>query len=166
MKEILEKISSYNFFNYLLPGILFSYLLNELTTINIIQKDIIIGLFIYYFVGMIISRIGSIIIEPIFKKTKIISFSDYTDFVIYSKKDTKIELFSEVNNTYRTITSGAFTLLIIKLSIWVFDLLSLNISLQKIIGVIAILILFGFSYRKQTNYISKRIEAIKNNNGT
>jgi len=166
MEEILDKISSYNIFNYLLPGIVFSYILREITTINIIQDDIIIGLFIYYFVGLIVSRIGSTAIEPIFKKIRLLKFADYKDFINASKVDSKINLFSEINNTYRTITSVAFSLLFVKFVLYLFSVLSLSIQLQKIIGVIALFILFAGAYRKQTNYITKRIKAAKGNNNT
>ena len=67
MKELLDKLSSYNIFNYLLPGILFSVLASKTTELNLIQIDIILGVFVYYFIGLIISRIGSLIIEPILK---------------------------------------------------------------------------------------------------
>lgn len=164
MKEIFDKISSYNFFNYLLPGIIFSYLLKETTTINIIQNDIVIGLFLYYFVGLVVSRIGSVVIEPIFKKIKFVKFSDYKDFISASKSDSKIDLFSEVNNTYRTITSVAFSLVLIKLSLYLFSIFSVAIKTQQLIGIIALFVLFSSAYRKQTNYITKRIEDNKKNN--
>ena len=39
MKEIIEKISSYNLFNYLLPGILFAAFGDYITAYKIIQDD-------------------------------------------------------------------------------------------------------------------------------
>ena len=60
IKEILEKISSYNIFNYLFPGILFVFIANALIGYNLIQENILIGVFLYYFIGMAISRVGSI----------------------------------------------------------------------------------------------------------
>ena len=50
MEEILEKISSYNLFNYLLPGILFAVISKEITTYSFLHENIIIGLFLYYFI--------------------------------------------------------------------------------------------------------------------
>jgi hypothetical protein len=90
MKEILEKISSYNLFNYLLPGTVFVFVLAKISEHNFIQKDLLIGAFLYYFIGLIISRIGSVIIEPLLKKWNFLKFAEYSDFVIYSKKDDKI----------------------------------------------------------------------------
>ncbi|NTW33389.1 MAG: hypothetical protein HGB12_12330, partial [Bacteroidetes bacterium] len=105
MKELLDKISSYNLFNYLLPGILFVYFSKQFTDYNFIQDNDFIGAFLYYFIGMVISRFGSLFIDPTLKKISFLKFSDYKSFVSASKKDDKIELFSEVNNTYRTITA-------------------------------------------------------------
>jgi len=114
MKELFDKISSYNLFNYLLPGILFVAISKQLTTYNFIQENDFIGAFFYYFIGMVISRFGSIFIEPILKKLSFLKFADYKDFVSASKKDEKVELFSEVNNTYRTIISMLVILLLLK----------------------------------------------------
>ena len=67
MKEILDKLSSYNLFNYLLPGVIFVVIANKVTHYDFIQDDIVIGAFLYYFIGMVISRFGSLAIEPILK---------------------------------------------------------------------------------------------------
>ena len=49
MKELLAKLSSYNLFNYLLPGILFVVIAEELTKFSFIQEDLVLGVFVYYF---------------------------------------------------------------------------------------------------------------------
>lgn len=51
MKELLDKISSYNLFNYLLPGILFVCIAKHFTDYNFIQDNDFIGAFLYYFIG-------------------------------------------------------------------------------------------------------------------
>lgn len=159
MKDILDKISSYNIFNYLLPGILFSLSAKYLTPYNFIQEDNLIGAFLYYFIGLVVSRFGSIILEPLFKKTSFVKFRDYEKYVEASKKDTKIELLSEVNNTYRTITAMLFLLLVLKLYSFLENKYEISSSTTYLILVIALLLMFVFSYRKQTNYISKRIDS-------
>jgi len=103
MKDILSKLSSYNLFNYLLPGIIFVVLATKVTHYSFIQQDILIGAFLYYFIGLVISRLGSLVIEPLLKCLLFLQFADYKDFLAASKKDEKIELLSEVNNTYRTL---------------------------------------------------------------
>ncbi len=159
MKELLDKLSSYNIFNYLFPGVVFVVLLAKTTKYNFIQEDVIVGSFFYYFIGLIISRIGSLIIEPILKKISFINFSEYKKFVNASKLDSKIEILSEVNNMYRTIC----TLLLLDFIFIVYEKYSSHINLPQKLGPIALLcalfFLFLFSYKKQTNYITNRIVA-------
>lgn len=159
MKDLLDKISSYNLFNYLLPGILFVCISKYLTNYNFIQDNDFIGAFLYYFIGMVISRFGSLFIEPCLKKISFLKFVDYKSFVAASQKDEKIELFSEVNNTYRTITAMFIFLLILKIYNYIEVYLNIPKDLTYLIVSIVIFLLFLFSYRKQTNYITKRIEA-------
>lgn len=166
MKEILEKISSYNLFNYLLPGTVFVFVLSKISEHNFIQKDLLIGAFFYYFIGLVISRVGSIIIEPLLKRWHFLKFAEYSDFVIFSKKDDKIDTLSETNNMYRTIIALIFSLTLVK----GFDFLVLKTGMngtwQSVIILTVLLALFLFSYKKQTAYITKRIKAHKKNNNT
>ena len=85
MKDLLQKISSYNIFNYLLPGVVFVTLLRLLTKYELIIDDFIVGVFFYYFIGLIINRIGSLVIEPIIKKTSLVKFFDYRKFISASR---------------------------------------------------------------------------------
>lgn len=162
MKEILDKISSYNLFNYLLPGILLICISKQFTGYNFAQANDFIGAFLYYFIGMVISRFGSLFIEPALKKISFLKFADYKSFVSASKKDEKIELFSEVNNTYRTITAMFVILLLLKLYNHFQVRWDIPQNATTLILVVLIFLMFLFSYRKQTNYITKRIDA--NNN--
>ena len=67
MEKLIEKIDEYNIFNFILPGIIFTYLLKNYVGINIFQENIIEKIFIYYFIGSIISRFGSIIMEKLLR---------------------------------------------------------------------------------------------------
>lgn len=161
MKDILDKITSYNLFNYLLPGVIFVVILDKFTIYSLTQENLVVGAFIYYFVGLVISRFGSLIIEPFLKLVYFLKFADYTDFVSASKVDPKIEAFSEVNNMYRTFTAMLILLLLFK----GYECLAVKIPMLSQytapILVITLLIMFLFSYRKQTGYITKRIKASK-----
>lgn len=163
MKEIFTKLSSYNIFNYLFPGVIYSIIVAKITKYNLIIDNIFIAFFVYYFIGLIISRIGSLIIEPFLKKISFVVFANYRDFVIASKEDNKIEILSEINNMYRTIISLSFSLII---TLAFNDLFEKYISQFECIhsvyyiGLIILMILFMFSYKKQTDYIRKRVSAI------
>jgi hypothetical protein len=63
MSEILDKPSSYNIFNYLLPGALFAAAGDAFISYSFAQKDVLLAVFTYYLMGSLISRIGSLIIE-------------------------------------------------------------------------------------------------------
>ncbi len=157
MKDLLDKLSSYNIFNYLFPGIIFVVLAERLTSVSLIQKDIVLGVFLYYFMGLVISRIGSLFIEPILKATGFVKFADYSEFINASKEDTKIEMLSESNNMYRTFCSVFLFLLVLKLYEYILSRIpAINDWNQEII-LSVLLLLFLFSYKKQTKYITKRI---------
>lgn len=157
MKELLDKISSYNIFNYLFPGVVFALAADYLTSTSLVQENILEGLFLYYFLGLVISRIGSLVIEPILKKIRFINFADYSSFVQASKKDEKIELLSEVNNTYRTLISTFFLLLLLV----IYDnFIDITGDTRNYLLIIFLLIIFLFSYRKQTTFIVKRIKGV------
>ncbi len=161
MKELFDKISSYNLFNYLFPGVLFAALANRVTSYRFLQDDVIVGAFVYYFIGLVISRVGSLVLEPCFQSINFVKFAPYESFVSVSKKDAKLELFSEVNNMYRTLCS-LFTLLVF---LKIYELLGAQfpilVTLSPYILCIALLGMFAFAYRKQTQYITKRINAAR-----
>ena|SRR5205823_5633837 len=159
MKELLDKISSYNVFNYLLPGIIFAVLATNITHYTFVQHDLLTAPFLYYFVGLVVSRFGSLLLEPLLKCLSVVKFAPYSDFVAGSKKDDKLDLLSEVNNTYRTLCSLFIMLLLLKL----YTKLECNFPSVKAwhatLLAVLLLVVFLFSYRKQTSYITKRIKA-------
>lgn len=161
MNDLLNKISSYNIFNYLFPGTLFVVLADKLTSTSLQQENLLVGAFLYYFVGLVISRFGSLILEPILKKTQVLKFSSYKNFVSASKKDNKIELLSEVNNTYRTLCSMVVLLIGLKIYLLIESSFPWVLNYRYYILSFCLLIMFIFSYRKQTKYINQRIEANK-----
>jgi len=162
MKELVEKISSYNLFNNLFPGILFVVLITKVTNYNLIQEDIIIGVFLYYFIGMVISRLGSLILEPFLKKIGFVKFANYPDFIVASEKDTKIIEFSEINNTYRTVAMALISVATLKLYEHCVDKFAYHTDTDLLALVVLLICLFIFSYKKQTAYITKRINKIVN----
>jgi hypothetical protein len=160
LKEILDKLSSYNIFNYLLPGIVFVVMAAKTTHYSFIQSDIVLGAFLYYFIGLVISRIGSLVIEPILKKTSFVKFAEYKNFVAVAKDDPKLEILSEANNSYRTLAAMFLLLIALKIYEKVVSHLPRVEGWNVEILVILLLLMFLFAYRKQTAYITKRIEAI------
>lgn len=165
LKQIIEKISSYNIFNNLYPGILFVYLLKFMFAINILLDNWFENLIVFYFVGMVLSRIGSIIIEPIMKKIKVIKYAPYSDYVKASSIEPLVDTLSEVNNTYRTLLSTFICAFVYKVGININEIcLKKEITFlqenKDWIFLILVIILFAFSYVKQTAYVRKRVESV------
>lgn len=105
MESLLEKISSYNILNNLIPGAVFVFLGKLLDIISLPLDGIVESIFIYYFCGMIISRIGSLVIEGIFERLKWIKYASKAEYVAAVKKDARIESLLETSNMYRTCAS-------------------------------------------------------------
>lgn len=159
MNELLSKLSSYHLFNYLLPGCLFAVVATHLSHYQFIQQNLILGLFVYYFYGLIISRVGSLFLEPFLKWIRFLKFAEYGEFVAASKKDPKIDELSETNNMYRTLSTLLILLVLLQGVVSLeqkWPSLRLGELPALIFSVFALLL---FSYRKQTAYITKRVEA-------
>jgi H+/gluconate symporter-like permease len=159
MKEIIDKISSYNLFNYLFPGVIFVIILREVTKYDLIQENNFIGAFLYYFIGLVISRIGSLIIGKILqsKRLKFVKFTKYSEFIFASDKDKKIELFSEINNMYRTLIAVFCCLLVAMLYQKISEYFQIPINISYLILILFLIVIFIFSYQKQTEFIVKRV---------
>ncbi|QAT61993.1 hypothetical protein EQM13_10545 [Acidilutibacter cellobiosedens] len=159
MERFLDKISSYNLLNNLLPGVILCFLIRKRIKYSLLLGNSLVeNLFVYYFIGIVVSRFGSVVVEPICKKLKIITFMPYDNFVLASYKDPKVDILSETNNTYRTFLSlfivyGIFI-------IWnalIRDCLFIK-RWQNLFLCMALIILFALSYNKQINYINRRIK--------
>lgn len=158
MGEIIKILSTYNIFTNLLPGVLFITLINELSVYNFSSEDILKQSIIFYFVGLIINRIGSIVVEPFLKKINLLKFTDYSKYISVSKKDSKLVTLSEVNNMYRSLTAVFFAFTLIKF----YEFFNANIfdipkTFTVICTYIIVFYLVIFSYIKQTKYIAKRV---------
>jgi len=154
MKELFEKISSYNIFNNLLPGILFVVISKYTTNYDFIQTDIVLGFFLYYIIG----RIGSHIVESILKKIKFIHYAQFKNFIKAQQQDPKIDTLLEVSNTYRTLCTMSILLLLLKLYEHISIKFYIDNTLTHILLIVSIIVLFLFSFRKQTDFIRKRVE--------
>lgn len=172
-KSMLEKISSYNIFNNFFPGIAFCYMVKIFTDYELDIGNLWENIFIYYFWGLVIGRIGSLVIENMLMKVRIknkksklkenyIERASYKEYIKASEKKSFIKILNETNNMYRAMISVFASVLIIKLyeilSIYFINLFGkIEIPLE-ILLLITGMILFIVSYKKQTDYIRKRVQ--------
>ena len=163
MNDLIQKISSYNIFTNLFPGVLFCLFADHFYKYSLIQENLFVGIFLYYFIGLIISRIGSLIVEPLLMYFNLLRYSNYSDYVRALKNDDNISTLLETNNMYRSLTS----LFICTFSLSIFNYVTKSCNLineWKIpILLLLLLVLFIFSYVKQTNYIRNRINTVNSN---
>lgn len=153
MDGLWEKISSYNIFNNLFPGALYVYFLERSSGLVISSEDVIKNVMLYYFVGLLLSRIGSLFIEPMIKLVRIVKFVPYNEYISACAKDAKIETLQEVANMYRTMFA---MFILLWASIFLVGILNgVDYKVTKYI-YLALAFIFIISYRKQVGFIVKR----------
>jgi hypothetical protein len=110
IKDVIDKVSSYNLFNYLLPGFLFNTILCQTTSILEFDKLDLTYVVIIYFEGLVISRIGSIVFEELLLKYHRIKTISTSDLFKQFKNNTKLEIIFEAMNMYRTLATMSILL--------------------------------------------------------
>lgn len=161
IESIIEKVSEYHIFNYLLPGAVFVAAFGHVSGHTLFSGNLVVDLVVVYFAGMTLSRVGSLVIEPVCKWTRIVTYANYNDYLEAAKRDTTIPTLLQENNTYRTLTATFLALLLVKIALYFQDrFTSTNLHLNWM-WLIALLLLFLLSYRKQTAYIRKRVNQTK-----
>lgn len=160
MEQLAAKISGYHLVSYALTGavLILSYgALHDFT----VSDSIPIQLGIAYAIGLAVSRIGSLIFELFLKKIKVIKYASYEDYIVADNSDPKVSQLAEQSAFYRTLSTGyiciGFISIFDNMRPIKFDIS--NIS-ETIIYFIAS-ILFLFAYRKQNDFVYKRVLAVK-----
>ena len=167
MSSFFDKISSYNIFNYLFPGVLYCYALSRWTNFEIRESNVLELFFVYYFTGLIVSRVGSVFIEEALKhlpygkknsngKRGHFIEMDYGKYL--RSEDTRKQLLNEIRNMYRAALAVVIcigvSLIIIEKNI---KALCFGFGIRGFLIYFAIVILLAFAFRKQNEYINKRI---------
>ena len=142
MENFLNKIETYNILNFLFPGIIFASILTSLIEKNIYSSSLMIAVFEYYFTGLVLSRIGSVVINPILEKIKVIKKENYKSFICKEEKDKKIEILQREANQYRTFVATFVCLFLVEIYNCIFVDLS---KVNNIIYFIGLIILFTLS---------------------
>lgn len=162
MNNIIEKLDSYQIITNLLPGAFFGVFLRFFFELSLPTENIGEEILIYYFMGLVINRLGSLVVKPILEKLKFINEATYCDYLKAVSQDKELNILSQTNNYFRSILTsllllpiiGAMKELIINVN-WI----SMNWK-GCLIGVFIGIFLFAF--RKQTCFVKGRIEAINN----
>ncbi len=161
MDKIIDKLSAYNIFTNLFPGVIYCFLADKFFGIPLVQNDLVVAAFLYYFCGMVISRISSVVLEPLLKSTRFVRFVDYKKYVAASANDEQIGVLLETSNAYRSVV--ALLVCVLATGGWVTTVSNFpSIEAYTHYILLAFLLaLFLFAYRKQTQYIVARVELHK-----
>ena len=160
MQAILEKLSAYNIFSYLLPGLLFVSLGERLTSFSLIQRSWIVGIVLYYFIGLVISRVGSLIVKPILERVGFVKEAPFEDYVEASASDSRIGVLSTRNNLFRTLCAMVMMLIGLKIGEKVMGVLPWGADVYDFIMLVGLLVLLLFSYRKQAQAVVRRVRYV------
>ena len=154
INSLFSKLSAYQLLSLMLPGASLLGTMKFVFSIDIkVDENIWWFLLASYVVGLIISRIGSLLIEEIFKKIGIIKGYNVGNYIAKRKEDDMIETLLSFANLYRSFCALSILLIIVTIvegyslcDYWLYYLLE-----------VLLLLLFGFSFYKQYSYFSSVI---------
>lgn len=167
MEKILSSIPVYNLLTNLIPGTILAVLLKicvDGCDIFSLTNNIWILAVVLYFLGIINSRISSLIFEPLLKKLKIVKHASHKDFTDAELKDAsgKLTQLSRMNNEYRSYLSVFIIVFILKLILLSTHVKTFVMGNACWIILFLGILLFLFSYKKQVSYITSRISRLNN----
>lgn len=158
LKLVIDKLSQYNFLTNILPGTVLCVILKYLVGYDLIPDDYYQAGIVFYFVGMVNSRVGSLVIEPILKAISWVKFAPYSEFLRAEKDDDKLTMLSQENNVFRSYISVMF----ISILGYIYKTCSLDLRLslnnESLVLIVVLFVLFLFAYKKQTSFVRKRVE--------
>lgn len=158
-KLIIDKLSQYSFITNILPGAILCIILKYLVGYDLFFTNdwVLIGI-IFYFVGMVNNRVGSVIIMPILRWTRFIKLKPYAEYISAEKKDEKITTLSLESTAFRSYISVCFLSLLSMLFKTLSDRSEFINNNTSLILLLLLFILFLFSYRKQIRFVRDRID--------
>lgn len=158
VNALIEKISQYNFLTNILPGTVLCLILQYLLGYNVIPDDAYSAAVVFYFAGLVNGRVGSLIVMPFLKTIKLIVYEPYPKYIEAEKKDKKVAILSQENNTYRAYLSVMFISL---LALGYQNCVCICVYVKNhetAFLLSALFVLFLLSYMKQSGFVRKRIE--------
>ena len=164
MKSIINQISRYHIINYLIPGLFVMIASKCMTNIAVCIDKMWVICIIGYVTGMVLNRLGSLVIEGVLMRFKLIKHAPIECYVRAEKKDKKIQELLTDANMYRTMSVASIALVIECIYLSIIGLLIPMNATMLIIVLVLMGMLFFASYIKQTRHIVGRVNAIKEKN--
>lgn len=160
MNDFIFLLSNLRVVSSIVPGAILCIYINDFLKINILRHETIVNIFIFYAVGVIIGRIGSIVIEPLFESFGIIDKENYPNFIDAEIKNPKVSTIDEISRFYRSMATLMMLIIVGILFEYPMNLYPLTYVLGGHIVSVLILILMIKSYSKQSEYTANRIKKV------
>ena len=165
--ELLSKFTRYDWFTTLLPGICCLAIGRRLGLFETVPKSYIETFGFIFFLGLVSSRIGASVIEPISKFKKFNLWGPYADYLNFRLKDEKgADMLVTNANWFRSLTGMVLLLICITATGFMCDYFGLEPSARQWCLLVALMALFADSYRRQLRFIRGRIEYYKSLNNS
>ena len=167
LNTIIAKLGTYHILANLIPGAFFGFTLNFLFGITLPLGSIgeyIVG---YYFVGLIIGRISSLVTKRVFTRvkgsektlpTQFIEYALYSDYMKAEESTPKLTSLSDMNECYRSLLTCVWMLPVVVGSHWLVQRWHWLSTHWAWVVVILLFALFLWSYKEQTRFIKERVE--------
>ena len=153
---MLGNISAYDFLTNFLPGLVLVSLCSRILGLPWVQGELVADIGIYFFVGVVVSRLSSLIVEPVLKLSRFVEFGEYTHFLMAEKRDSKIHTMLEVQNFFRALFTAqlCFWFVVAYEAFYNSNQIDRGPFFLILISTITMLL----AYRKQAEYLKKRIQ--------
>jgi hypothetical protein len=123
-----------------------------------VQPDVITALAFYYFLGMILSRIGALIVAPIAKMLRLVTFKPFNEYLAAYERDELIPQLVEAGNMYRTMIAVALSLVGLLLYDNACEALTPRPETHAMALLVGMAALFAAAYARNVEFITRRIE--------
>ncbi len=160
MSELIQKISAYDLVNTLVPGGMLVYAMRPLGYLGPESTDVFVEVVLAYLLGLVGSRVGSLILEPLAIKFGLI-WRDYPAYVAAQKSDKGLVALTTIANMYRALAGSMLVLAVLALG----TLVPAAYHVWLLVGYgIAYFALLLLAWLKQDGYVKKRIELCREDN--
>ncbi|GLR46525.1 hypothetical protein [Sphingomonas astaxanthinifaciens] len=153
---MFDKLDAYNLVANLVPGAALTYAFHATGIPSPKPEDIGAFVLVAFVIGVTVNRLGSIVLDPLMRKLRLLKPKDYRSFVTSEREDKKLETIVANAGLYHTfLTAG-----VVFLSALLFrsTLSQLNHDLLATVLVLMGMAVFFLAFRKEDGYIHTRID--------
>lgn len=161
LREAFGKLTKYDWITTLIPGLFFIGLANWLG-LDFRAESYFGKLIAIFFCGLVSSRVGATVVEGVAKNKRFNLFASYEDYVDWSKGDpTLAGMLVQNSNWFRSLTGMMLVLIVLYAGRELSVHFHFSSSAKHLFVLIALLVLFADSYRRQLIFTTKRIHKMK-----